>query len=157
MAWPPTVQQFKDQFFREFVYSDGMDSVTDRDIQRALNEVPPNFNQSLLDNLTDQTTAYLYAAAHYLVMNIRMAGGLGAIDRGRGVIDVGEGVVVASGIGAAQVTYQVPPERIASSPTLLSFFYTTFGQRYITMVSPRLIGNMAVVDGPGWCGGQGPV
>lgn len=147
MSWPPSVDDFKAKFDREFNYGIGFDYVRDKDIQRGLDEVPPLYNQDLLDNLTDQTSAYLYIAAHLMVMNIQVAGGLSAIKRGRGVRNVGEGVQVSKGIGQAQVTYQVPPERIASSPTLLYFFRTDFGQRYIQLISLRLLGNMQVVSG----------
>lgn len=148
MAWPPVRADFKTKFFREFIYGTGLDSVTDNDIDRALDEVPPLFNQSLLDTTADQTSAYLYITAHIMVMNIQGAGGLSAIPRGRGVRNVGEGVQVSKGIGQANVTYQVPPDRIAQSGTLLYFFRTDFGQRYIQMILPRLTGNMAVVAGP---------
>lgn len=147
-SFPPTVGDFKTYFSREFNYSSGLDSVTDNDITRALGEVPPLYNQALLDTTTDQINAYLYIAAHLMVMNIQGAGGLSAIPRGRGVRNVGEGVAVAKGVGQANVTYQVPPDRVSSSPTLLYFFRTDFGQRYLAMVAPRLIGNIAVVCGP---------
>jgi hypothetical protein len=148
MAWPPSVADFKAKFTREFVYGDGFDSVRDADIQRGLDEAPPLFNQALLDSSVDQTNAYLYLAAHNMVMNIQSAGGLSAVARGRGVRNVGEGVQVSKGIGQANVTYQVPPERIAESPTLLYFFRTDFGQRYLQMMVSRLAGHMATVCGP---------
>lgn len=148
MSWPPTVTDFKAKFTREFVYGDGYDSVRDPDIQRGLDECPPLFNEALLDATTDQASAYLYLAAHNMVMNIQGAGGLSAVSRGRGVRNVGEGVQVSKGIGQANVTYQVPPPRIAESPTLLYFFRTDFGQRYIQMMVSRLSGHMAVVCGP---------
>lgn len=150
MAWPPTVDSFKSKFNREFIYGDGADKVQDGDIQRGLDEALDGsyFNQSLFDTEGQQTSALLYLAAHLMVMNIQAAGGLSAVPRGRGVRNAGEGVMVSKGIGQVNVTYQVPPERVSSSPTLLYFFQTTFGQRYMQMVTPRLIGNAAVVCGP---------
>ncbi len=147
-SWPPTIADFKAKFAREFVYDVGLDAVTDNDIQRGLDEAAPLFNQSLFDIEADQKSAYLFIAAHNMVMNIQSAGGLSAVPRGRGTRNVGEGVTVSKGVGQANVTYQVPPPRVAESPTLLYFFRTDFGQRYIQLVSPRLIGNMAVVSGP---------
>lgn len=144
----PTVADFKAKFIREFVYGTGLDSVTDADIQRGLEEAVPLFNADLLSTVAEQNSAYLFIAAHNMVMNIQAAGGLSAIPRGRGVRNVGEGVMVSKGIGQANVTYQVPPPRIAESPTLLYFFRTDFGQRYIQMVVSRLSGHMAVVAGP---------
>ena len=66
MSWPPGVQDFKNKFFREFIYGDGLDTIVDRDIVRALGEVPPLYNQALLDTVADQSSAYLYLAAHML-------------------------------------------------------------------------------------------
>lgn len=149
MAFAPTVADFKLKFKREFVYGDGFDAVMDSDITRALEEAPPLFNQALLSTTTDQTNAFYYLAAHLLVMNVQGAGGLSAVARGRGVRNVGEGVQVSKGIGQANVTYQVPPPRVAESTTLMWFFRTDFGQRYIQMIMPRLIGNFQVVAGPG--------
>lgn len=151
MACPPTVDDFKAKFTREFIYGTGLDTVTDNDITRAISEAPPIFNQSLLDTLTDQTNAYLYLVAHLLWENIDMAGGLSAVSRGRGFQGDGEGVTVAKGVGQANVNYQPPPElRISQSPTLMRLWRSKFGMRYVMMISPRLIGNMAVVPGP--CG-----
>lgn len=148
MALPPTVQDFKDKFTREFVYGVGGDAVKDSDISRALEEVPPLFNVSLLDKELDQKNAFLYAAAHMLVMNVQGAGGLSAVPRGRGVRNVGESVMVAKGVGGVSVTYQTPPPRIAASPLLLYFFRTDFGQRYIQLVDSRTAGPAVVVAGP---------
>lgn len=148
MAWPPAVSDFKAKFIREFVYGTGGDAVTDADIQRGLDEASPQFRQDLLDILTDQISAYLYLAAHFMVVNIQTAGGLMAVPRGRGVRNVGEGVQVSKGVGPANVTYQVPPPRIANSPSLLFFWTTTFGQRFIALVEPRTAGPAAVVSGP---------
>lgn len=149
MTWPPTVQNFKDQFFREFKYADGLDSVMDKDISRAINESVPMFNRSIFPTSDGATFAFLYLAAHVMVMNIQGAGGLSAINRGRGARNVGEGVQVAKGVGQANVTYQVPPPRVANNPTFLYYFRTDFGQRYMQLALPLTAGAMAVVCGPG--------
>ncbi len=152
--FPPQVADFKAQFVREFVYESGLDSVTDPDIQRALNEAGIMFNPGLWDSTTLVGTsseggiAYLYLAAHLMVVNIQdMAGGLSARARGRGTRNSPTGVAVASGVGPANVTYQAPPPRVAENAVLLDLFRTTFGQRYMAMMEPRLIANVAVVSG----------
>lgn len=152
--FPPIASDFQAQFSREFIYGTGLDSVKDSDINRALNEAGIMFNSGLWDTTTaigssnEGAIAYLYLAAHLMVLNIQqMAGGLSAVPRGKGVRNSAEGVAVASGIGAANVTYQVPPPRVAENAILLDFFRTTFGQRYMAMIEPRLIGNVAVVSG----------
>lgn len=152
--FPPLVADFTAQFPREFVYGTGLDSVTDNDIQRALNEAGIMFNQDLWDSTTligassEGGIAYMYLAAHLMVINIQqMAGGLSAVARGKGVRNSPQGVPVASGVGQANVTYQVPPPRVAENAILMDFFRTTFGQRYLAMIEPRLIGNVAIVSG----------
>lgn len=153
-SFPPSVADFKSQFRREFVYGDGLNAVEDSDISRALNEAGLMFNPCLWDSTTAVGTssesgiAYMYLSAHLMVLNIQqMAGGLSAIPRGKGVRNSAEGVVVASGVGAAHVTYQIPPARVADNAVLMDLFRTTFGQRYLAMMEPRLIGNVAVVSG----------
>lgn len=153
-VFPPLVADFKAQFRREFIYGTGLDSVIDSDIQRALNEAGIMFNPSLWDSTTpvgsssEGGIAYLYLAAHLMVLNVQqMAGGLSATPRGKGIRNSAEGVVVASGVGAANVTYQVPPPRVAENAVLMDLFRTTFGQRYMAMLEPRLVGNVYVVSG----------
>ncbi len=152
--FPPSVADFKAQFRREFIYDVGLNAVEDSDISRALNEAGLMFNPCLWDSNTPVGTsteagiAYMYLGAHLMVLNLQqMAGGLSAIPRGKGVRNSPEGVVVASGVGAAHVTYQVPPPRVAENAVLMDLFRTTFGQRYMAMIEPRLIANVAVVSG----------
>lgn len=152
--FPPLVTDFKGQFPREFSYGTGLDFVTDNDIQRGLNEAGIMFNPCLWDTttpigtLSEGSIAYLYLAAHLMVLNIQqMAGGLSATPRGKGVRNSAEGVAVSAGVGQVNVTYQVPPPRVANNAILMDFFRTTFGQRFMAMIEPRLIGNIAVVSG----------
>lgn len=152
--FPPQVSDFKGQFPREFIYGTGLDSVQDGDIQRGLNEAGIMFNPSLWDTTTligttsEGGIAYMYLAAHLMVLNIQqMAGGLSALPRGKGTRNSAEGIVVASGVGQASVTYQVPPPRVAENAILMDFFRTTFGQRFMAMIEPRLIGRIEVVSG----------
>lgn len=152
--FPPQVADFETQFFREFRYGTGFDYVKDEDIQRGLNEAGIMFNPCLWDSTVPIGTsseagiAYMYLAAHLMVLSIQqMAGGLSAVPRGKGTRNSAEGVVVASGVGQAHVTYQVPPPRVADNAVLMDLFRTTFGQRYIAMLEPRLIGNVVVVSG----------
>lgn len=136
------------------MYGDGFDSVQDADIERALAEASIMFNPGLWDSTTPVGTsseagiAYMYLAAHLMVISIQqMAGGLSAVPRGKGVRNSPEGVLVSAGVGPASVNYQVPPPRVAENAVLMDLFRTTFGQRYIAMLEPRLIGNVLVVSG----------
>ena len=152
--FPPQVTDFKAQFPREFPYGTGLDFVTDGDILSAIAEAWILFNPGLWDCTTpigrssEASIAYNYLAAHVMVIKIQqMAGGLSATPRGKGTRNSAEGVVVASGVGAANVSYQVPPPRVAENAVLMDLFRTTFGQRYMAMIEPRLVGNIMVVSG----------
>lgn len=146
--WPPAISDFKATFVREFNYGTGLDSVTDQDIQRGLNEMSPLFNIILFDQPTDQMSAYLYGAAHFMVSNIQNAGGLSAIPRGRGVRSSGSAPVTSKSVGSVSLSYQWP-EIVTNSPVLNQFTKTEFGSRYLQMVAPLLVGNAAIVCGPG--------
>jgi hypothetical protein len=154
--FPPLVSDFM-AFFRpgrEFIYGDGFDAVQIPDIQRGLNEAGMQFNPDLWDTTTpvgstsEAGIAYMYLAAHRMVMAIQqLSGGLSAVPRGKGPRNAVQGVPVASGVGQANVSYQAPPPRVAESAVLLDLFMTTFGQIYMAMMEPRLVGNVYTVPG----------
>ncbi len=146
MILPPiTVAEFKAQFNREFVYGPGLDTVQDADITRALNEAYIVWNPALWD--TDEAKiAYGYSTAHFMVLNIQSAGGLSSVNMGRGVNSHGGGVISAKGVGQVNVTYQVP-DFVAQSPILSQFMKTDFGQSFLQLLTPRLVGNVSFVFG----------
>jgi uncharacterized protein DUF4054 len=147
MAWPPTVAQFQARFTRDFNYNgSGTDVVTNNDVQNALNDGEALFNQSLWSSTTEQLTAYLFLAAHLLVLNIQVAGGLSARNLNEGVMSTGDGVIQSKGVGAINVSYRLPT-RLADSAILSEFMRTNYGRRYLQMLVPRLVGNVQVVGG----------
>lgn len=148
MAWPPGIADFKAKFVREFVYGDGGNTVMDTDITRALGEVDPYYNQALLNSTDQQTSAYLFIAAHLMVLNIQTAGGLSAVNLGLGVRNVAENFQVSKSLGSASISHEPPPTYVSGSPTLSFLWRTTFGQSYIAMIYHSLIGNFSVVAGP---------
>jgi hypothetical protein len=147
MAYPPAVSDFKARFTRDFQYSPGADQIVDADIQNALNDAVSLFNQSLWSSATETTTAFLFLAAHMLVMNLRPAGGPMAVNVGKGARSGGGGVVLSKSVGSVSLTYAIP-QRIQNSPILGPFMRTDYGQRYLQMLAPRLVGNVAVAAGP---------
>lgn len=146
MSFPPAVADFKLQFNRDFVYGTGMDTVQDTDIQRGLNDAEMVFNQDLFGSTTDQNTAYLYAAAHFMVLNIQAAGGLSSKNNGLGVLSKGGGTIESKGVGSVNVGFAVP-NYVRESPILSQFMRTDYGQKYVQLLTPRLVGNVAVVCG----------
>ena len=151
MSFPPSVQNFKDQFTREFVYGPSLAQVQDNDIQRAINETSVSFNPGLWDSsplgsTTEQNIAYLYLSAHYLVLNVQGAGGLSAVNRGRGVKSSGGGTIQNKSIGSIAIAYAIP-EYVQNSAILGQYMRTDFGQKYLALLAPRIVGNVAVVSG----------
>ena len=146
MAFPPTAADFQARFTRDFVYGVGGDSVTTGDINNALADATPLFNSSLWSSPTEQKTAFLFLAAHMLLMNLRAAGGLAAVNTNKGASAGAGGVVLSKGVGAISLSYAIPA-RIQNSPILGPLMRTEYGQRYLHMVSARLVGNVAVVGG----------
>jgi hypothetical protein len=144
---PPTVSQFTARFVRDFPYtSNGTDGVLSADIQNALNDAAPLFNPGLWSSTTESLTAYLFLTAHLLVLNLQMAGGLSARPLGKGVNNVGGGVVEGTSIGGISANYAIP-ERIRNSPILSQFMRTDYGQRYLYMLTPRIVGPVSVAAG----------
>jgi len=148
MAWTaPVASDFKSRFDRDFVYGDGLDSVRDKDINTALAGSVPRFNQNLWSSNDETTEAYLLLTAHILVMNLQAAGGPSARVLGKGVQSVGGGVIQSKSVGSVTVTYSIP-ESVQNSPVLSPYMRTEYGQRYLEMLAPRLVGNVSVVGGP---------
>lgn len=147
MAFPPVAADFKARFVRDFVYGTGMNYVTDADIKNALSDALPLFNQSLWSSASETTTAFLFLAAHLLVLNVRPAGGLAAVNVGKGAGSGAGGVVLSKSVGGVALSYSIPM-RIQNSPILSQLMRTDYGQRYLSMLAPRLVGNVSVAAGP---------
>jgi len=129
----PTVTDFKNHFTRDFPYGVATNTVMDSDISKALDECSVNFNESLWDTQTEFSISYLYLTAHYLVMDLRastqgIAGNFAWMTTNKSVGSVSEG--------------QDMPEFIKKDPMLSHYAKTYYGAKYISLLYPRLIGNM---------------
>lgn len=153
ISTPPTIAQFQFQFSRDFKYGPGLDAVRPIDIQNAINLANSVFNPRLFStaplgiapNLTSEAiTAYNYAAAHFLVLSIQGVGGLSKT--GSGLNAQGEGIVGNKSVGGVSVGY-VWPDTVTESPALSQFLKTTYGQLYLQILMPRLVGNVGAVFG----------
>jgi hypothetical protein len=116
------------------------------DVTRALTEAAVVFNPGLWTNAAEMQTAYLYAAAHFLALNIQGAGGLSVTNAGRGVSSGGGGAIESKSVGGVSVSYAIP-DIIRQSPILSQFWQTNFGQKYLAMLLPRMVGNVMLVSG----------
>ena len=147
MPWPLAASDFQTYFVREFVYGVGRDQVMPADIARALAEAGVVFNEGLWLDEGEKKTAFLYLAAHYLVLNIQAAGGLLLQGSSKGIKSGGGGGVVQSkSVGSVSMTYALP-QSIIESPILGQYMRTDFGQKYISLIYPRLVGNVKIVSG----------
>lgn len=159
MSFPPSVADFKALFTRDFLYGSGGSTISDGDIQRAINQAGITFNPGLWDGVTplgsttELSVVYLYVSAHYMVLNIQAAGGLSAVNRGRGVKSQGGGWTQSKGAGPLNVAYAIS-DRLRDDPILSPFMRTDYGQQYLMFLEPRIVGNVAIVSGVAPQGGN---
>lgn len=160
MSWTaPATSDFKNFFpMRYFPYGTGMDSITDADIQLAINTAqsgynwnPANFDGTVISPAGQtpqsmQTIAFFYLAAHILTLNIQAAGGLKSEGVLGGVHSGAEGIVDSKSVGGISQS-QSYPSWLKESPALWSCLLTRWGRQYLDMLLPSLVGNMYVVGG----------
>ena len=145
MADPITTAEFKTRYDREFTYGAGLDSVRDKDIEDAFSAARVMYNPALFT--TEQgKTAFLLVSAHYLTVNIQAAGGLSTLTS-QGIKNRSEGIVISKSVGQVSVTYDEVPARVKQLG-LQALWMTKYGQDYVTMLLPKLVGNVSVVSGP---------
>ena len=138
-----TIADFKAYHARGFDYYPGPPEeaehfVTDADITKALTDATANFNESIFESQTVLQLAFLNLAAHFLCVDLQTAA--------QGVNSVGYSPVSSRGVGAVSESYQLP-ERLANSTTLSQYLTTRFGQKYLTIIAPRLVGAAISVHG----------
>ena len=135
-----TIADFKAHFTRDFPYYENIgcekDYVLDADITKAFTEAKANFNVDLFSNDDTLKFCYLYLTAHYLVSDFQ-AGGLNS---------VGYNLVSGRSVGSVSESYQIP-DWIAKDPTLSQYWTTRYGQKYVSMIRPLLIGNVGISYG----------
>lgn len=147
MATPPIDEdEFKAYFVRDFVYGATPDTVMDADITKALAQGMMVFNPAIWADDDEKKLAFQWVAAHFLVIDIQAAGGLSADNLGLGVESQGGGTIQSKGVGGVNVSLALPSS-IVESPILNQFMRTDYGQKYLQMLTPRLVGNGAVVAG----------
>lgn len=116
--------------------------VLDADITKAFSEAQFNTNQSLFGSDAQIQTGYLYLTAHYLVMDIR--GGL------KGLESTAEFAVSSRSVGSVSESYVVP-DIYKNNAQMAYIAKTSYGQKYLSLIQPNMIGNVGVV-----CGGTRP-
>lgn len=135
----PSVQNFKDQFFRDFPFGTDMKtSVLDIDITNAFVMTNTQINQALFSYQSGYTVGYLLLAAHYMVMSLRAAS--------QGINGQFSWLESGKTVGPASSTLSIP-QQILNSPYWSSLTKTNYGAQYLMMVFPNTVGSMFTVCG----------
>ena len=138
--YPITVEDFKGWFNRDFPYSDSGDlsGVTDQDLQKAFAEASMNFNPSLFSTCQEKKLGFLYLAAHYLVIDIQ--------NSTQGLNGKYEGIMASKSVGSVSVGYTIP-DWVMASPIYSLLSQSKYGMKYLSLIIPSLVGNVAAVRG----------
>lgn len=139
----PSVQDFKDQFARDFPFgTNTQTSITTNDINYAFALTNININPALFSDQTSYSIGYNLLSAHYLVTNIRASS--------QGINGQYNFLQQSKGVGPVSESFGIPP-RILENPFVAMLCKTNYGAMYIQLILPQLTGQMFVV-----CGGTNP-
>lgn len=129
----PTVQDFKDYFFRDFPFgTDPNNNILDQDVSKALNCAENDFPAGLFTSQSDFTQGVLLLSAHWLYTNIKASGGLSAQPNW---------ITTSKAVGNVSEGFQVP-QYIMDNPLLAMLSQTWYGKQYLFQILPRLAGQM---------------
>lgn len=137
----PTSVEFKARFDRDFAFpadQTDMTKVRDVDINRGLLQASTNFNVALWESQAIYEEAFLLLAAHYLCQNL--------LASSQGLGGSAAWLTNSKAIGNMSESFAIP-ERITKSPILAIYSKTLYGMEYLSMIMPRLTGNVALVKG----------
>jgi hypothetical protein len=135
----PSVQDFKNQFFRDFPYgTDPEVSVLDQDITAAFVFTNVNFNQALFGDQGSYNLGYLLLSAHYLVMNLRASS--------QGLNGQFNFLQNSKGAGSVNEAFAIP-QRILDNPDWAILSKTNYGAQYLQLIIPQLAGQIYTVCG----------
>ena len=140
VTYPITVAEFKAWFSRDFPYSEDGDltGITDADILKAFAEASMNYNSSFFETEDQKKLGFLYLAAHYLVIDIQ--------NSTQGLNGKYEGIMSNKSVGSVSVGYQIP-DWVTSSPIYSLLSQSKYGMKYLSLIIPQLVGNIAAVRG----------
>lgn len=112
--------------------------VQDSDIERAFAEAQVNFNQALFSTDAEIQLAYLYLTAHYLVVDLKNANA--------GLSSSGNFPVASRSVGSVSESYNIP-KTYQDNPIFSYLSQTGYGLKYLSLLLPKLIGNVGAVCG----------
>lgn len=144
-----TIDDFKNFFVRDFdyaiaagattsIYTCQKNYVMDADITRAFTEAKANFNECIWDSDDTLKAAYLYLTAHNLLFDLQTSV--------QGAGSSASYAVNSRSVGPASESYSIP-DWMLQDPILGPFATTRYGQKYVALLKPLLIGNVVVHHG----------
>lgn len=113
--------------------------ILDTDVSKAMNQARQYTNPEIFENNRVLFEAYMFCTAHYLVMDIRMAES--------GLDSHGEAIISSKSVGSVSVNYNVPANEGIDAQWAY-FASTSYGQKYLSYVMPRVVGK------PTWAWGR---
>lgn len=121
------------------LYNDNIENyISDTDIQKAFLEAKINFNPRLFSTCEEIKTAFCYLAAHYLVIDLNNANNPFALG--------GMGIVQSKTVGSVSESYGLP-RWVLNDKNLGLFAQTGYGLKYLSLILPRLSGNIIFTPG----------
>lgn len=121
------------------LYNDNIENyITDADISRAFTEAKMNFNPKLFPKCDECRVAFCYLAAHYLVIDLNNA--MNPLALG------GLGLVQSKSVGSVSESYAIP-QWILNDKNLGLYAQTGYGRKYISLIMPKLHGNIIFTKG----------
>jgi hypothetical protein len=140
---PITVAEFQSFFDRDFSFGATIADVRDKDITRAITDALVVYNPGIWPDTDMGKTAFYYLTAHQVVMNINAAGGPG--NPGQGINSGSSFAISSKSAGGLSAGYSIPAS-LLENPVVQGFIKTRYGQKYLDMALPYLIG----VTGTAW-------
>jgi hypothetical protein len=121
------------------IHSDSIyNYILDADITKAYNQAVINFACSLFGTDASTELAFYYLWAHYLVIDLKNASG--------GVSSGGNYPVSSRSVGSVSESYNIP-EKYMKNPYYSYIAQSGYGQKYLSLIITRQIGNFKVVGG----------
>lgn len=138
----PTVNDFKQYFFRDFPYQGGgspdLNFVQDQDITKAMSEASFNFNERLFSSQEKFSLGFLYLTAHYMVTDLQ--------NSSQGIAGQYTWLTTSKAAGSVSEGSQVP-QRILDNPEFAMISKTRYGAKYLSLLMPMLTGLVFTVPG----------
>lgn len=131
---PPT-----DTEYWKLVESSTNTYVLDADIEKAIFQAKQFFNPNLFSTEDELLSFLVYLVAHYLVVDIQMSQ--------EGINSTGYYIPNHVTVGDVSESYSNPTNSQGDSSIMYQLNQTRYGQKYLALVSPLMVGHFSFVGG----------